>query len=187
MPPRLSWYDNLSEVGCIAVSSGLVMWADLPDWRVLRRQRWSVRFQARSNRLVRDCAAVFDGQIVPVHRLLCADELASAGPGFVVDHINGNPLDNRRSNLRICSNAENVRNRRSRQSVAGLTGVRQAGNRFDARIKFDGVAYHLGTFATAVDAHLAWAVGAILLFGEFAPAHAFEAVALEKGDGVVWD
>jgi len=47
-----------------------------------------------------------DGKIVKIHRLL----LGVTNPIFQVDHINGDKLDNRRSNLRIVTNKQNAEN-----------------------------------------------------------------------------
>jgi hypothetical protein len=49
-----------------------------------------------------------DRRLVKLHRIL-----SGAAPGLVVDHINHDPLDNRRCNLRVVTQAENVRNRKT--------------------------------------------------------------------------
>ncbi len=62
-----------------------------------------------------------------LHRVLCG---VSSG---VVDHINHDPLDNRRSNLRPCSNAQNLRNMRPRVGTASVfKGVSRNGERWRA-------------------------------------------------------
>ena len=63
-----------------------------------------------------------------LHRILL-----NCPKGMVVDHINGNTLDNRRSNLRVCSQLENTQNRTRRKSKFGH-GISKNGNSFSAEI-----------------------------------------------------
>ena len=45
-----------------------------------------------------------------VHRLVAHAFLGECPQGYVVDHINGDPSDNRKSNLRLCTHTENIHN-----------------------------------------------------------------------------
>lgn len=71
----------------------------------------------------------------------------------VIDHINGDPADNRIANLRDITQAENLTNlaRRS-DNKSGVTGVYQMGSRWAAEIRFEGVKNWLGSFATKSEA-----------------------------------
>lgn len=87
-----------------------------------------------------------------------------------VDHINGDTLDNRKSNLRICTNAENSRN--SAKSKNGLwskyKGVHKDRNRFVARIKVDYKEINLGSFKHEINAAIAYNNAAIKYHKDFA-------------------
>jgi HNH endonuclease len=85
-----------------------------------------------------------------------------------VDHANGNGLDNRRSNLRPATEAENCANRKKVRSKLGLRGVVQRGNRFLARIAVNQRVKHLGTFKQADAAARAYDQAAREHYGEFA-------------------
>ncbi len=76
--------------------------------------------------------------------------------GMVVDHINGNLLDNRKANLRIVTQLENCQNRTraNKNSKTGRRGVSQTGN-FAACVSVDGKHVHLGYFETIEDASAA--------------------------------
>ena len=95
--------------------------------------------------------------------------IMNAPEGMVVDHINGNRLDNRRKNLRICSQAENLRNRkRNKNCSSGFKGVYARRNRCQARITARGKCHYLGSFKTPEAAHEAYCKAARSLHGDFA-------------------
>lgn len=93
----------------------------------------------------------------------------------VVDHINGNVLDNRRSNLRIASVKENSRNNRvSKNNISGHIGISIRHNKcspdtYRARIMVNGVEIRLGTYHTIEEADKAREAAEIKYFGEYAP------------------
>lgn len=104
------------------------------------------------------------------HRLLL-----DAQDGDIVDHINGDPLDNRASNLRICSHSENMRNRKThRNNSLGVKGVYAERHhvtkvlRYVAQIRVDGKKVVLGRFKSVDAASRAYKVAAQKLHGDFA-------------------
>ncbi len=99
-----------------------------------------------------------------LHRVIC-----SAERWQIVDHADGDTLNNRRSNLRICGAMQNAHNRRpNRIATCDYKGVFLSKGRIHAQIRFDGVQRHLGTFNTAEAAARAYDAAASEYFGEFA-------------------
>jgi hypothetical protein len=85
--------------------------------------------------------------------------LLGAKKGEVVDHINGDGFDNRRENLRICTHAENMQNRRMhRNNKVGFKGVWFDAGRgtYRARVTAFKRRYSTGRFSTAEAAHEAY-------------------------------
>lgn len=97
-------------------------------------------------------------------------EILAANVGQKCDHANGNKLDNRRENLRFCSNSQNSANRPRISKLNKFKGVRRQplANTWMARLKKDYVSIYLGTFKTAEAAAKAYNQAAKLHFGDFA-------------------
>ena len=79
-------------------------------------------------------------------------------PLGLIDHLNGNKLDNRIDNLRDVRPGVNVQNQRkpSRNNKTGFLGICAEGVIFKACIKVDGRTLHLGRFETPEEAHAAY-------------------------------
>ena len=89
---------------------------------------------------------------------------------MVTDHINGNRLDNRKDNLRICTQSQNRAN--SRISITNTSGYKgvcydKRLKKYRAYIRKDGIMHNLGLFVTAKEAHLRYEEEAEKLFGEY--------------------
>lgn len=88
-----------------------------------------------------------------LHRLI-----TGANKGELVDHINGNGLDNRRSNLRVCGYEGNARNSRVKSTnTSGFPGVsyRKDRGKWRSYITIDGKQNNLGMYKTYEEAKLA--------------------------------
>lgn len=86
-----------------------------------------------------------------------------------IDHMDGNGLNNRKLNLRFCTHAENLRNRKkSRINTSGYKGVFSAGRKWRAQIGVNRKRIWLGSFENKIDAALAYNKAAVRYHGEFA-------------------
>lgn len=93
--------------------------------------------------------------------------------GYVIDHINGNNSDNRRSNLRICTPAENARNtRRYNRNTSGYKGVSLVKGikeeTWKSEITLDNKRIYLGVFKNKLDAAKAYDEAAVKYHREYA-------------------
>lgn len=145
----------------IPLTQGLVAAVDDEDFPRLSDSKWHA---ARSSgRGIYAKTHLSRNKLLYMHRvILCAL------PGEFVDHINHDTLDNRRSNLRLCTAAGSARNTIHKLGNSGFRGVRAAGGRFRAVIRFNGDLIHLGLFGNPVDAAVARDAAARRLHGEFA-------------------
>ena len=100
--------------------------------------------------------------------------LVEKKPGEVVDHIDGNGLNNQKRNLRVCSLLENSRNRKKMpgspfgKPTSKHKGVGLIAGSFRARISISGKTIYIGTFKSESSAALAYNEAARKYFGEYA-------------------
>ena len=91
--------------------------------------------------------------------------------GMLVDHVDGNKLNNCRDNLRVCSHAQNIQNQKiSVRNTSGYKGVSydKSRRKWTAYITALRKRHFLGRFNTAKEAALAYDKAASFYFGEFA-------------------
>ena len=95
-------------------------------------------------------------KLYQVHRLIAKAFISNYSVDLVVDHINGNTLDNRLTNLRCVTNRENTLNqykhRNGKLAGACLIGV----GRYLSNCSINGKTHHIGIFPTEQEAHDAY-------------------------------
>lgn len=145
---------------------------DDEDYERLSKRRWYVDNcgYARCHELkkVNPCRPV-----LLMHRLVMENAIKE---GQMIDHINGDKLDNRKENLRICTNQQNMCNRgklihKKEGAIHSMyKGVRGYGKRgkWVARISIDGKVKHIGVYETEEEAAKAYNAEAMRIQGCFA-------------------
>lgn len=149
----------------IPLTRGLFAKVDEEDFDWLIKFSW----QAHERHDKRCFYATSRGGI-RMHRLImdCPED-------FIVDHINGNGLDNRKCNLRIGSQSLNSVNRKQTPGPY-LRGARKKKNRWQAYIKIHGVQESIGYFGNEQEAHQAYLKRANDLYGHWMPLPFIEGV-----------
>jgi len=146
----------------ISLSQGKMAFVDEQDVDFLNQWKWTYRAGKGTGYAYRKERQ----KDVYMHRAILDPPL-----DMEVDHINGNGIDNRRCNLRICTHKENGRNQHKRM----LTTSRYQGvcwnerlHYWVARIVKDGLDYWLGCFESEEEAAIAYNQKAVILHGKFA-------------------
>ena len=161
---NLEYMNNIKK---IPVPGGRFTIFDAEDYKLVSPYiwTWNGTYVVRNVRS-RDEFGKIHVTSVRMHR-----EIMSAPKGYVVDHINGNPLDNRKCNLRIATIAENSRNRNaSKSNKSGYKGVyfNTGKGKFDAAITFERKKIFLGRFSCPKEAARVYNEACVKYFGEFA-------------------
>lgn len=151
----------------IPLSKGKVAIVDAADYEWLNQWKWSASENRSGTWYARRSLGTRDEQ----HTLMMHRAILNVQSKLHVDHINGNGLDNRRFNLRLCTPAQNQYNRGiCANNTSGFKGVYwvKGHEKWQAQIHVNGKHYHLGFFDTAEAAAYAYDTAALELHGEFA-------------------
>lgn len=159
----------------VALTKGYVALVDDADFETLSKYAWGVVRNGSQRRLyavtdlpVRDGSLWPSGK--PRRRKLFMHRMLLGEGSRLIDHKNGNGLDNRRENLRPAGQAQNLQNRgRPSNNTSGFKGVywcRQT-SRWAARVTAHGKTTNLGRHTSKVAAAIAYNIAAVQLHGEF--------------------
>lgn len=154
----------------LPLSRGLFTLVDDDDFASLNQYKW---YAATGNYAYRTVKT--DGQRTNIS---LSRTILGVGANQLVDHINGDNLDNRRCNLRPATTAQNTANQVNLQSTntSGYRGVtKTSANRWTAMVSVEGKRVRLGCFASPVDAAKAYDRAAVDIYGEFARPNYVEA------------
>lgn len=128
---------------------------DIEDIELVKNYKWCVD----KNGYVKNSKQEY------LHRVLMQENTLH------VDHIDGNTLNNQKSNLRVCSNADNLKHRVKlpKNNTSGILGVRfrQDRKKWYAEIQYDGVKINLGSYTDKNDAIKARLEAELKYFGKY--------------------
>jgi len=147
------------QVRRIPVGKGLFATVDAADYEEIRKYRWRPIHHGRKVY----AATRKNGKTVYMHRMLMRPRR-----GYVVDHIDGNALNNRRCNLRVCTPAQNLANKAPCGGTSRFVGVYRYRDKWVAHLMCRGKHYYVGTFADEVEAAKARDRKAYELHGQYA-------------------
>jgi hypothetical protein len=136
---------------------------DAEDYNKIKNYRWCIGYNVQFKRMQYICTVINYERILLHHFILNYKGM--------IDHINLNIFDNRKSNLRKCTHAQNMRNsgihRNNKTGYKGITFSERLG-KWIAYIKINYKRIHLGCFNSQIDAACAYNKAAKKYFGEFA-------------------
>jgi hypothetical protein len=149
----------------IPLTKGYVAVVDAGDYEWLSKFKWQVSVQSGTAYAKRHLGCGYGDATASLHRTIMLPD-----PGQRVDHINHDGLDNRRTNLRLCTQSLNCGNQRvSERGTSRYKGVfwNKQCRKWTAFIKVDYQNKYLGLFSDEAEAARAYDITAREYFGEF--------------------
>jgi hypothetical protein len=147
------------DIRFIPLTRGYFAIVDAADYEWLSKHNWLAMVSDNTVYAFRKV----NGKTIFMHR-----EIMKPSKGEVVDHINHNGADNRRSNMRNCSNRQNVCNARPRGGTSQYRGVCRHGDKWTADIGYLSIRVHIGLYVEEIEAARDRDRMAIMLHGQFA-------------------
>lgn len=158
----------------IRLSDGRLTMVDDEDFERLSKHPWCVGANRYAMRYTRK-RDVGERRLVYMHRDVMRSALET-NPKLEIDHIDGNPLNNQKSNLRVCTRGQNSCNQglsvKNQSGFKGVTWIKPDGN-WRARIKINRKFITLGRFSTAKEAAMAYNEASKIYHGEFGRLNSF--------------
>jgi hypothetical protein len=149
----------------IPLTQGKVALVDDEDFEDLNAFKWHAHWNGRHFYAMRRAPRP-NNKLIRMHR-----QIMNTPDGFDTDHCDGNGLNNRKINLRICTrNQNNCNTRKHKNNTTGFKGIilnKRVGN-FQAKIGVNGKQVSLGYFQDPYKAALVYDAAAIRIYGEFA-------------------
>jgi len=144
----------------IPLTHGYFALVDDDDYEELSKHKWHYHegYACRNSDLINGRR-----KTLRMHR-----EIIHAPQGIGTDHIDGNKLNNQKSNLRTATQSQNNANTSARNNTSKYKGVSIRNNHWRSQIRFNGKTKSLGTYRTEEEAAKAYDVKAKELFGEYA-------------------
>jgi len=150
----------------IALTHGHVAFVDDDDFERVNQFKWHYdpcgKGYARRNVWVNN-----KSHVLRMHRFV----LGVKNRRIFIDHVNRNGLDNRKSNLRICTRSQNVMNTIKKEGCSSIykgVSYNKRRHKWIVRITMNRIVYYLGAFQNEEEAALTYNNKAKELFGEFA-------------------
>ena len=151
----------------IKLTRGQIAIIDQDDYKAISQFKWQAHYDpslgqyyAVDTRWHKEKKVYYTARM---HR-----EIMNCPNGMEVDHINGNKLDNRKCNLRICTRTQNMHNRKKyKNSTNNYKGVFRHGEKWRASIMANRKKHYLGVFETEIEAYKAYQVASKKYHGEF--------------------
>lgn len=158
--PDAMTYPSDGKIRRIALGHGRFAVVDVADYEWLSKYKWCASNKQGTIYAMRRTKK---GKTVYMHR-----EITRAPKGTVVDHIDHNTMNNRRCNVRVCTDRQNQANKGPHGGASGYVGVYPRDGNYEAGITWRGKHYYLGRFDDPVEAAKARDRKAYELHGPYA-------------------